>query len=443
MKMFSLLSAAIAGLLLFASGPALGASCVTNECHAALPAVKFPHAPVKEGECGSCHTPLAKEHPAKGGSFALAAKGEKLCKECHDLGGNKKMQHAPVKEGDCTSCHKPHGSNARYLLEVGDDRTPLCVNCHDGAPFKAAYMHGPAAVGACNSCHDPHQSDEKKLMKGPVRNLCLQCHADFAASMKEASFVHPPVAKDPCTACHDPHGSGVSMFLKKKSPDLCVNCHRKIGAQVGKVKVPHKPVVAPGGCSNCHSAHFSKGPKLLPSTELELCLNCHGKDNVGTPALKNIKTQLEGKKFLHGPIQKGECKGCHDPHGSDNFRLLRGKYPAELYATYQDGVYEACLKCHEKNLLRFAETTIYTKFRNGNRNLHVVHVGTRKGRTCRICHQPHASDGEKLISKDGAMFGDWKIPINFVSSSTGGSCAPGCHQKFNYDRQKPVVYRPE
>ena len=442
MKILSFVSALLAGLTLFCSNPALGASsCVTTECHSAISAFKNPHAPVKEGDCASCHKQLVKEHPVKGAkSFALLAKGGALCKDCHDGIGKKKLQHQPVKDGDCTACHKPHGSNDPFLLEVGEDRTALCLNCHDAAPFKAKFMHGPAAVGSCNACHDPHESNEKSLMKDPVRVACLKCHADFDAAMKQASFVHPPVAEGPCTACHNPHGSAVMMFLKNKMPDLCLDCHKAIAKQVKSVKVPHKPVVSAGGCSNCHSAHYAKAKRLLPAAEMTLCLNCHGVDNLGKPALKNIKTQIEGKKFLHGPIQKGECKACHDPHGSDNFRMLRGSYPKELYASYQDGIYGACLKCHEKNLLRFPETTIYTKFRNGSRNLHYVHVVSKKGRTCRICHQPHGSDGEKLINKEGAQFGEWKIPINFVMGATGGSCAPGCHKKFKYDRQKPEVY---
>ena len=108
---------------------------------------------------------------------------------------------------------------------------------------------------------------------------------------------------------------------------------------------------------------------------------------------------------------------------------------------YRDGLYDACLKCHEKNLLRFAETTIYTKFRNGSRNLHFVHVSNKsKGRSCRLCHEPHSSNGEKLISVDGKTFGSWKIPLNFKINPTGGTCAPGCHRAFRYDREKPENY---
>jgi len=442
MKLLSFVPALLAGLTLLCCNPALGASCLTTECHSSISAFKYPHAPVQDGDCASCHEQRVKEHPVKGGkSFELAAKGGALCKDCHDGLASKKYVHDPVQQGDCTGCHKPHGAKERFLLDQEEDRSELCLGCHDGAPFKAKYMHGPAAVGSCNACHDPHQSSEKKLLTGTVREVCLKCHADFAEAMKEAPVAHPPVRDDPCTACHDPHGSGVSMFLKNKMPDLCVGCHKHIGKIVANVKVPHKPVVTGAGCSNCHSSHYGKAKGLLASDQMGVCLSCHGRDDLGTPPLQNIKKQIEGKKMLHGPVAKGDCKACHDPHGSDNFRLLRGSYPAALYTPYKDGIYDGCLKCHEKNLLRFPETTIYTRFRNGNRNLHYVHVVNRKGRTCRICHDPHASDGEKLISKEGTRFGDWKIPINFVTNSTGGSCAPGCHRAFKYDRMKAVVYQ--
>lgn len=440
MKMLSFVSTLFTCLFIFGGAHrALADSCVTTTCHSAIAAFKKPHEPVKGGECSSCHTQRGKEHPVKGAkSFELAAKGAALCANCHAGMGAKKFQHAPVKEGDCVSCHKPHGSNERYLLEVGEDRTALCLNCHDPASFKEKYMHGPAAVGACNDCHEAHESSEKKLLKGSVREVCLKCHADFGAAMKESAFVHPPVRDSACTACHKPHGSPYSMFLNNKMPDVCTGCHKPIGVHMAKVKVPHKPLLDKAGCANCHSAHYSKAKMLLAADEMTVCLTCHGRD---LGALKNVKKQIEGKKYLHGPLQQGKCSACHNPHGSDSFRMLPGPYPAELYAPYKEGAYDGCLKCHEKNLLRFADTTVYTGFRNGNRNLHFVHVASRKGRTCRLCHEPHASTGEKLISKEGSKFGDWKIPINFKITPTGGSCAPGCHREFKYDRNKPESYQ--
>lgn len=434
-----------AGMVVSAGSPARADSCVTAACHKGIADIPKPHAPVKDGDCSACHKQKEQVHPLPGGkSFELTAKGAALCTQCHDPFGKKKVVHPPVQDGDCTACHRPHGAAGRFLLDVSDDQAALCLGCHDSAPFKQKFMHGPVAVGACTKCHDPHEAAQKGLLKGTVRELCLKCHVDFAKTLKESPVVHPPVRDDPCTDCHSPHGSPFTVVLKKKMPDLCVECHIDLGEKLAAVKVPHKPLLQEGVCGNCHSTHFSKSKGLLPTDQKSLCLNCHGTDNLGKPPLKNIKKELAGKKYVHGPIQKGSCKACHDPHGSNYFRMLTGNYPDTLYAPYKEGAYDFCLQCHEKNLLRFAETTVYTKFRNGGRNLHFVHVANRqKGRTCRICHAPHASDGEKLINKDGAQFGEWKIPINFKITATGGSCAPGCHRAFKYDREKPVEYRPE
>ena len=434
----------LAAFVLTFAPPVFGAdSCVTTACHSAIGSLAYPHEPVKEGDCSSCHRRKAKEHPVKGAkAFVLTYKGGELCSQCHEAKGKGKVVHQPVKDGECTSCHRPHGAANRYLLDVGTDQAQLCLGCHEDAPFKMRYKHGPAAVGQCTRCHDPHESQEKAMLKEPVRNVCLGCHADFASKMNESAVVHPPVKNGPCTTCHNPHGSAVQYYLQKKTPDLCVECHTAIGSKLAGVKVPHKPVIAPGSCINCHSAHFSKAKGLLPVPEMEMCLGCHDTDNLGQPPLRNIKKDLEGKKYLHGPIRKGDCKACHDPHGSNYFRMLRGEYPPDLYAPYKEGIYGACLICHNKNLLRHADTTVDTNFRNGSRNLHFVHVSRdQKGRTCRICHEPHASNGVKLIRVEGIPFGDWNIPINFKITATGGSCAPGCHRPLKYDRVAPENYK--
>lgn len=430
-------------VLLLSCSHAFAESCVTVTCHPAIAALKQPHHPVKDGDCLSCHQQKVKGHPVAGGkSFELAVKGGELCSQCHEAKGEQKVVHSPVKEGDCISCHKPHGGSGPFLLDEGDDQSELCLGCHDSAPFRQRFTHGPVAVGSCTRCHDPHEAAEKALLKDTSRDLCLKCHVSFQQSLKTSPVVHPPVRSDPCTSCHDPHGSSVNSFLRKKMPDICVECHAELGKKMAGVKVPHKPLQQEAGCGNCHSTHFAEGKGLLAAAQKEVCLSCHGTGNLGTPPLKNIAKELEGKKYLHGPIRKGECTACHDPHGSNNFRMLRGGYPAELYATYTPGLYDGCLLCHQKNMLRYADTTIYTNFRNGNRNLHFVHVvGKKKGRSCRSCHEPHASNGEKLISKEGVNFGNWKIPINFQITATGGGCAPGCHRQYKYDREKPENYR--
>ncbi|PKN12843.1 MAG: cytochrome C [Deltaproteobacteria bacterium HGW-Deltaproteobacteria-4] len=426
----------VLGLLFLAPFEVQADSCVTAQCHQSLRSLAYQHQPAVDGECLSCHARIAAEHPGTGSkSFKLVEKGAALCYQCHDVQNKKKVVHAPVAEGDCTTCHNPHGAANRFLLDVGEDQSGLCFDCHDNESFNRQSTHGPAAVGACTACHSPHQTDHKSLLKQPLRELCLDCHQDFSQQMKAAPVVHPPVQKGPCTDCHDPHSATAPFVLKKKMPDLCFECHANVGERLSKAKYKHKPIDQQGSCGSCHSTHFSKAKGLLPSGEKSLCLSCHGGDNRGTPPLKNIKTQLQDKKYLHGPLADGTCTPCHDPHGSDNFRMLTGPYPQGVYFPYQEGAYDFCLQCHDPKLLKFAETSIYTNFRDGNRNLHFVHVAdNRKGRTCRLCHDHHASNGEKLISQGGFPFGGWNIPTRFQKTESGGSCASGCHRPLQYDR---------
>lgn len=436
--LFSLLAWSLV-LPLVVPEPLHAETCKTGSCHARIKGSPFPHQPVKDDDCEGCHNKPAKMHPGDGKGTALIEKGAALCYLCHNPFGKKTVVHDPVKSGDCTACHQPHGATARYLTDSFNNLTPLCTNCHDSQMFKEKYMHGPTAVGQCTKCHDPHESATKSLLREPGAGLCLKCHTDMATAINTSAVVHPPV-KASCVSCHDPHGTAFPKVLKSKLTDLCSECHADLVKKASGVKVPHKPLQT-GGCVGCHAPHYAKAKALLQGTGKEVCLGCHGTDDLGSPPLKNIKKELEGKKHLHGPIAKGECTGCHVPHGSNYFRMLKGNYPATLYAPYTDTTYAACLGCHEKNMLRFPESSIYTKFRNGTRNLHYVHVSNlQKGRTCRFCHEPHASDGEKLINKESVKFGEWNVPINFKITPTGGSCAPGCHRELKYDRATPQTY---
>lgn len=414
-------------------------SCITATCHSAVLAAKRPHSPAKDGDCLSCHKQTSPQHPVQDQkNFTLTATGEKLCATCHESPGKGPVVHPPVRDGDCLDCHHPHGSDSRFLLR-SSDLSVLCFNCHDKTSFSKAQKHGPAAAGECTACHDPHRSAGKKLLPAKLNDACLGCHDDIKQSLASAGYVHPPIKVSSCAACHEPHSSEYPYLARKKMPDLCYGCHKSLQGQLAKLKQLHKPLSEPRGCGSCHNPHSGASKKLLAADEQELCLSCHGDKKV-TP-LKNIRAELKGKKYLHGPLAQKQCTGCHDPHGSGNFRLLKGAYPTTFYAPYSLGAYDLCLRCHNKNLLSFAETTVHTKFRNGKRNLHYIHVvNDRKGRSCRVCHEPHAADGPKLTNPAGPTFGKWHIPFNLTVTETGGSCSSGCHQALSYDREKPVSY---
>jgi predicted CXXCH cytochrome family protein len=156
--------------------------------------------------------------------------------------------------------------------------------------------------------------------------------------------------------------------------------------------------------------------------------------------LVSFKKLLAEKPEHHGPIADGDCTSCHgEIHGGEHFRLLTEDYPTKPYVPYDEARYALCFGCHDSEAFAEERTDDATEFRNGDQNLHFIHVNrTVKGRTCRLCHEVHASKKPKQIS-EAVPFGEWEIPINFEKTSTGGTCLPGCHRRYRYDRQSPVV----
>ncbi len=399
--------------------PVHAAELKCTGCHAALLRGTVVHNPVAEGECLFCHEQDAsKVHPLQKKSMRLQAAGSELCYRCHDSKSNMKHPHPPVAAGECTSCHDPHHSaNKSLLKKAGGD---LCATCH-GSMVTKKYGHPPVAAGECTECHDPHQSDQPKMLKAPVPALCYSCHGKLFTK----KYLHPPVAAGDCLACHDPHEADNPKMLRETGIKLCLECHEDTFTNN---KVGHPPVMA-GECFDCHDPHQSDNPKLLLKPGSELCFTCHD-------------SSMAAGKDVHPPVRSGNCIACHNPHGSDNARMLVKPFPESFYLPYAPDQYALCFQCHNRDIAQDARTDTLTNFRNGDRNLHYVHVNRpEKGRSCKVCHDPHASSMDRLIRSQVPGFGNWDIPINFTKTETGGTCVVGCHKPRTYDRLHAVRYR--
>lgn len=408
-------------------------ACVTEKCHSSMGKDKFVHGPVASGDCTFCHKPVSKH------SFEPIKDVAELCYQCHGKLNTQKTVHKPVKEGKCTVCHNPHQSPNKFqLIESGSN---LCLKCHNKQIADGKFVHGPVSVGDCRACHNPHQGDFPKMLTAAGNELCFSCHSDKAEELKNSKVVHPPVLAD-CIGCHSPHSSAYKYNLvAEASLDLCFTCHTDKKKEIMEAAVKHGGLETEKKCLACHNPHYSNYPRMLVMQPFNLCLSCHDREYTkASGKVADMKTWLDKHTDWHGPVREKDCTSCHNAHGSQNFRILRESFPPIFYDNYNTDDYKLCFMCHERSIAQDASTTALTGFRNGRQNLHHVHVNRPKGRTCRACHDAHASNNPSHI-RDSVPFGAWALPINYTKTKTGGQCLPGCHQLFKYDRDKPVNNR--
>lgn len=368
--------------------------------------------------------PTVKPHDPLGG---------KACSDCHKRVASSKVNCLLAKEDLCDFCHKVPAEGG--LARLVKDSEPLCFKCHKKDQFKGNFVHGPFAAGACITCHDPHGGDVPGMLRATGSQMCLGCHPYMNAQFTNARFRHQAAATG-CLDCHSPHMSDQPHMLTSAVPGLCGKCHENIVKDQQTAAFKHSPVTEELACMNCHDPHAAQESSLLIADGLDVCLKCHDKAvKTDKQEFADIKQMLTANPYPHGPIRNRDCSACHNPHSSPYFQLLTNQYPQGFYAPFFISNYELCFRCHDATLATEERTTSKTEFRDGDRNLHFVHVNrTSHGRTCRSCHDIHAGANPKLIAAT-VPFGNWKLPVKFEKTENGGSCTPGCHAVQKYDRQ--------
>jgi predicted CXXCH cytochrome family protein len=398
--------------------------CTTAGCHESLLQRKVLHGPVAQGKCLDCH---AYEDAAAHRFVREAAPDQGCTAVCHEM-KQRAAVHAPGHDGTCSACHDPHGSDHPNML-VADPGTALCATCHEEQSKSMAM--GPKPHTSCDACHDPHSSTEPNLLKEKPWKLCSGCHEDaIPRAAAQARSVHAPV-RDNCLACHAPHGSALAHQLKREAPELCLSCHEDLKRSLDDSPVVHRAVFQEGGCSTCHLPHFSKLPALQTQAQPQQCLACH--DKPLRTADGRTLSDMAGL-LRENPIRLGACTACHQPHAAREAQLLSADYPPEFYAPFKADRYKLCFTCHSPELALSPNGAGVTGFADGDRNLHWLHVNQEKGRTCRACHEVHASR-QSFHIRESVPFGPggWKLSVRFEPTRTGGRCLPGCHVEKSYD----------
>ena len=412
-------------------------SCVTADCHANVKDHKVLHGPVNVNACDACHTLV----DAKAHTYKLAREKAETCTFCHVIEVPEGATlHEPLVTRDCTGCHDPHGGFDSNSLKK-PTMNELCASCHQDVTANMEFIHGPVAAGACGMCHQAHASTKPKLLVETGRELCVTCHTEMNDQLSKVTFVHEPVKED-CMNCHDAHGSNFPMFIRESQNELCTSCHEQVKEAVTAAKYQHTAVTHDRACGNCHTPHGGDLANLMKDKPVDICMTCHnepvtaidGRDVAAVTEVTNPNL------IKHGPVAEGSCGGCHNVHGSEFANLLTEEYPETFYQPFDINSYKLCFECHDEQLVLTPEARGLTGFRNGDTNMHYMHVNKdTRGRSCRACHSVHAST-LALHLRETVPYGNWELPINYEQTETGGSCTPGCHQYKAYDRENPVDY---
>jgi predicted CXXCH cytochrome family protein len=261
------------------------------------------------------------------------------------------------------------------------------------AAERPAFTHAPFESGDCSICH----ASGNPKRPGPVTTagnaLCFGCHDEFQEIMRRP-YVHAPTVES-CLHCHNAHNSREPKLLHTELAAGCKDCHRQVKEVAETSAVRHAALEKGSKCAACHNPHGASVEKLLVQLPFDLCVNCHASDEVRDDRgvlLTNFRKLLQANPEWHAPVKAKDCSACHLPHGGPNFRLLVAEYPANFYAPYDGQRYALCFGCHNDKVAAEPETRTLTNFRDGSRNLHHLHVNKAdRGRTCRSCHEVHAS----------------------------------------------------
>lgn len=278
----------------------------------------FKHEPLgKEKGCLNCHTP----HASAGQEKLLQAAPPTLCKTCHATDKPafaKKHQNYPVADADCISCHDPHGSAKRGLL--------------------LAEAHTPVAENKCGECHADPVSAEPLATKKQGPDLCRQCHVDMVDKVFGHRRIHWPLTDQKgCLNCHGPHGGKRKKLLDGPVGDVCGKCHvDTLELQEWSRNNPdNKKLCQPvktGNCVACHSPHAAESVLLMDPTEIiaQPCGQCH---EWQTHSTHPIGSEIIDQR---NPNVSLDCLSCHKSCGTGN----------NPFMLHNETTYELCVQCH-------------------------------------------------------------------------------------------------
>jgi len=389
-------------------------------------------------------------------------------------------------ELQCTTCHNSHDNSNGKFLVMSNQRSAMCVACHDLSGWSLSSHESSTASSLL--ANDPYlQSSDYSTV---ADNGCLSCHRPHSAGGKER-LLHFENSEDNCLSCHDGSVAGTnikSQISKSSRHDVvaytnihdirespttsvrhveCVDCHNPHAVQAVSAQAP----VVPGTMQDVTGVTASGLATEQAQYEYEVCFKCHA-DNpnrVGSNITRQItqtNTRLEfdpsGPSF-HPVISQGVnrnvpslispwsvtsriyCTDCHSsnntagaqgPHGSDYSPLLTLNYTTTDFTSESEFAYALCYKCHSRTNIDSDSS-----FRK-----HHEHIRGERS-PCSACHDAHGISSAQGTSTNNSHLINFDTSIVSPDPSTNrlefedlGTFRGRCYLRCHGENHSPLSY---
>jgi len=197
--------------------------------------------------------------------------------------------------------------------------------------------------------------------------MCAECHDEVAAGMKNQVHmrIHSFEVYGRDVGCVGCHGDGeahmeegdtslINTFAEGEDTQACADCHQNKNQTEWAASTHAMEGLA---CTDCHDIHTRNNP-------LDSCKSCH------------MEVYVEFELPNHHPVREGKmtCVDCHDPHLATEAQLRT-----------HTRVNDLCYDCHQAKEGPF------------------IFEHEPVVEDCRLCHLPHGSVAEGLLTAGEPM----------------------------------------
>ena len=435
-----------------------------------------------QGRGKNLGTDLSDDHPI---SFyyspSISAKDFQI-KPAHSLPEQLKLDKN--EEVQCTTCHDPHEDKFGKMLLMSNQRSQLCLSCHDLDGWRESVHSNSAAMVTATT---------DTYLRGTGFNTveangCLNCHRLHSAGRGEY-LLHFADTEDNCLNCHDGTVASTDLTIPLKK----VSRHDVRGYDEGI----HEPfensssMKAHVECSDCHNPHAIRsgsvgssvmsGPMWKVSgvtdagtdttqaaNDYNVCFKCHASnpnrtDSAITRQITQTNTLMEfGYSAIsrHPIITVGKnkhvpslkipltvnstitCTDCHNsdpasavkgPHGSIYRPLLKYNYETQDFTGESEFAYRLCYECHSRDSILDDQSFPF-------HSEHLEHEVP-----CSACHDAHGVDSAQGNQINNTHLMNFDINIVQQNPDTGkrefvdmgtykGKCSLLCHEIKHTER---------